>query len=128
MKALLFYLGLAVVSTGVVWRSSSLLEATSENLASYYGLPGIVQGAVIAAVGSSFPELTSTVLSVLVHASFEPGVGAIVGSAIFNILVIPAVSVLGDGKVMDSSRDLVYKEAQFYMLSIAVLLLTFSMA
>lgn len=59
--------------------------------------------------------------------NFEPGIGAIVGSAIFNILVIPAVSVFADGKP-SANRDIVYKEAQFYMLSIAVLLLTSSMA
>jgi len=59
--------------------------------------------------------------------NFELGIGAIVGSAIFNILVIPAVSVFADGK-LSANRDIVYKEAQFYMLSIAVLLLTSSMA
>lgn len=128
MIEILFYLFLALVSTGVIWKSSNLLEKTSEKLAAYYGLPAIVQGAVIAAVGSSFPELTSTVLSVLLHGSFELGVGAIVGSAIFNILLIPAISVLGDGKVLDANRDIVYKEAQFYMLAITVLLITFSMA
>ncbi|QKQ98401.1 sodium:calcium antiporter [Candidatus Nanohaloarchaea archaeon] len=128
MAGPLYYLALATVSTAVIWKSSNLLEETSEKLAAYYGLPAIVQGAVIAAVGSSFPELSSTVISVLVHGNFELGVGAIVGSAIFNILLIPAISVLGDGKVLDANRDIVYKEAQFYMLSIAVLLLTFSMA
>ncbi|MFB6147945.1 MAG: sodium:calcium antiporter [Candidatus Nanohaloarchaea archaeon] len=128
MAGALFYLALAAVSTAVVWKSSNLLEEASEKLAAYYGLPAIVEGAVIAAVGSSFPELSSTVLSVLIHGNFELGVGAIVGSAIFNILVIPAVAVLGDGKVIDASRDIVYKETQFYMLSVAVLLLTFSLA
>lgn len=128
MSSALFYVGLAAVSTLIVWKSSDLLESTSEKLAAYYGLPTIVQGAVIAAIGSSFPELSSTVLSVIIHGNFELGVGAIVGSAIFNILVIPAVSVIGSGDSMNSNRDLVYKEAQFYMLSIAVLLLTFSMA
>jgi cation:H+ antiporter len=36
-------------------------------------------------------------------------------------------ALLGDGHLA-SNRDLVYKEAQFYILSVAVLLLTFSMA
>ena len=122
-----FYLALAAVSTAVIWKSGNLLEDTSEKLAAYYGLPAVVQGAMIAAIGSSFPELSSTVISVLVHGNFELGIGAIVGSAIFNILLIPAVSVFADGK-LSANRDIVYKEAQFYMLSIAVLLLTFSMA
>ncbi|WEL23311.1 sodium:calcium antiporter [Candidatus Nanohalovita haloferacivicina] len=128
MAGLLYYIALATISTVLIWKSSSLLEETSEKLAAYYGLPAVVQGAVIAAIGSSFPELSSTVISVIVHGNFELGIGAIVGSAIFNILLIPAVSVIANGKMIDANRDIVYKEAQFYMLSIAVLLLTFSMA
>jgi len=86
-----------------------------------------VQGAVIAAVGSSFPELSSVVLATLVHGEFDLGVSAIVGSAIFNILVIPAVSGFVGGRLA-SDRELVYKDAQFYITSVAVLLLAFSMA
>jgi cation:H+ antiporter len=87
-----------------------------------------VQGAVIAAVGSSFPELSSTVVATLRYGAFEIGVGAVIGSAVYNILVIPSVSALaGEGRLA-SNRDLVYKEAQFYLLSLAVLLLAFTLA
>ena len=118
-------LGLTVVSTAVVWKGSELLDESSQKLALYYGLPAVVQGAVIVAIGSSFPELASVVLGVLLHGTFDLGVGTIVGSAIFNILVIPAVSAIGRSPLA-VNRAVVYKEAQFYMLSIAVLLLTFS--
>jgi len=118
-------LGLTVVSTAVVWKGSELLDESSQKLALYYGLPAVVQGAVIVAIGSSFPELASVVLGVLLHGTFDLGVGTIVGSAIFNILVIPAVSAIGRSP-LEVNRAVVYKEAQFYMLSIAVLLLTFS--
>jgi len=116
---------LTVVSTAVVWKGSELLDGASQRLALYYGLPAVVQGAVIVAIGSSFPELASVVLGVLLHGTFDLGVGTIVGSAIFNILVIPAVSAIGRSP-LEVNRAVVYKEAQFYMLSIAVLLLTFS--
>ncbi|MFO7833389.1 MAG: sodium:calcium antiporter [Halohasta sp.] len=118
-------LGLTVVSTAIVWKGSELLDGASQKLALHYGLPAVVQGAVIVAIGSSFPELASVVLGVLIHDTFDLGVGTIVGSAIFNILVIPAVSALGRSP-LEVNRAVVYKEAQFYMLSIAVLLLTFS--
>ncbi len=121
-------LALAVVATGVVWVGGGRLESTADGLAAHYRLPPVVQGAVVAAVGSSFPELSSVVLSTLLHGDFDLGVGAVVGSAIFNILVIPAASALATRRPLDSNRDLVYKEAQFYMLSVAVLLLTFAFA
>jgi cation:H+ antiporter len=120
------WLGVAVVSTAIIFWGSSWLEASSEKLSVYYELPEIVQGAVVVAVGSSFPELSTTVLSTLIHGEFELGVAAIVGSALFNILVIPAVAGLVGETQLESNRDLVYKEAQFYMIAVAVLMLTFS--
>ena len=124
---LLLWLGLVAVSTAVVWKGSGILEDASEKLAAYYRLPPVVQGAVIAAVGSSFPELSTTVISTLIHGEFELGVSAIVGSAIFNILIIPGVSGLVTDRLA-SDRTLVYKDAQFYITSVAVLLIAFSFA
>ncbi|MGQ7263549.1 sodium:calcium antiporter [Vreelandella sp. V005] len=128
MPEVLFWVLVAIVATGVVWRGSGLLERSSERLAAYYRLPDIVQGAVVAAVGSSFPELSTTVISTLIHGEFELGVAAIVGSALFNILVIPALAGLVSREPLQANRDLVYKEAQFYMIAVAVLTLTFSFA
>jgi len=125
---ILLYAVLALVSTVVIWKGSALLESSAEKLSRYYELPDIVQGAVVVAVGSSFPELSTTVLSTLVHGEFELGVAAIVGYAIFNILVIPGVSGLMSKEVLTTNRDLIYKEAQFYMIAVALLLLTFSFA
>lgn len=126
--ALPWLLLVTVVSTVVVWQGSDVLEAKSETLAIHYRLPPIVQGAVIAAVGSSFPELSTTVISTLVHGEFSLGVGAIVGSAVFNILVIPGASGLVTDGSLESSRDVAYKESLFYMVAVAGLLSVFSLA
>jgi cation:H+ antiporter len=127
LTELAIYIGVIAAATGVVWTGSDWLESSSVSLAAHYRLPPVVQGGIIAAVGSSFPELSSTVLATLIHGEFELGVGVIVGSAIFNILVIPGVAGLaGGGLRMD--WKLVYKDAQFYITSVAVLLLTFSLA
>ncbi|MFD1515489.1 sodium:calcium antiporter [Halomarina rubra] len=115
-----------VVSTAFVWGGSSLLERAAENLSLYYGLPPVVHGAIVVAIGSSFPELASVVIAA-VQGEFNLGVSAIVGSAIFNVLVIPAVSGLyGEG--VGANRDIVYKEAQFYMVSVSALIITFALA
>lgn len=124
---ILLYIATALVSTAVVWWASSLLEVNAARLATHYRLPALVQGALVTAVGSSFPELSSTVIATLVHGEFALGVAGIVGSAIFNILVIPGLSGVLGGR-LESSRILVYKDAQFYVTSVAVLLLAFSFA
>lgn len=118
----------AVVSTAVIWKGSVWLEDVAEKLAAYYGVPAVVQGAVIAAVGSSFPELSSTVIATFVHGDFELGVAAIIGSAVFNILVIPGLAALAGTGVLQSNRSVVFKETQFYMVAVATTLVTFSFA
>jgi len=115
------------VATGAIWKGSDWLETSSERLAAYYGLPEVVQGAIIVAVGSSFPEV-ATVVVAAVGGSMPLGVGAIVGSAIFNVLIIPAAAGIATDDPLESNRTLVYKEAQFYMLSVSVLLITFALA
>ncbi|WP_302081648.1 sodium:calcium antiporter [Salinibaculum rarum] len=113
-------------ATAAIWKGSDWLETTSAQLSAYYGLPMVVQGAIVTAVGSSFPELASVVFAGLAG-SLELGVGAIVGSAIFNILVIPGVAGVAAETPVEASRTLVYKEAQFYMLAVSVLLITFAL-
>lgn len=116
-----------LAATAAVWHGSFLLEDSACCLADYYQLPAVVQGSIIMAVGSSFPELSSTVIATLIHGKFELGVAVIVGSAIFNILVIPGLSgLVGNG--LKASREMIYKETLFYMTSVAVLMLTFALA
>ncbi|MFB6090566.1 MAG: sodium:calcium antiporter [Halobellus sp.] len=117
---------IAVVSTGIIWVGSARLEAAAERLSKYYGLPVAVHGAVVVAVGSSFPELSSVVVSTLVHGDFGLGVGAIVGSAIFNLLVIPAASAFVTEN-LEATRDIVHKDAQFYVISVLVLFIVFAL-
>ncbi len=128
MNGIGFLLLVGLVGTAIVWAGSSALERASARLARHYGLPRLIQGAILAAVGSSAPELASTIIATVRYGEFELGVGVIVGSAVFNILVIPALSALLSDGTLDTGRDVVYKEAQFYMLSVAALFLIFALA
>jgi cation:H+ antiporter len=121
------HVAVIVVTTVMIWFGSTWLESSAERLSAYYGLPAVVQGSIVVAVGSSFPELTSVVVTAL-GGSFGLGVGAIVGSAIFNVLVIPALSGIATGGPLGANRTIVYKEAQFYMLAVSALVITFALA
>ena len=118
--------GMIVVTTAVIWVGSGWLESSAEQLSAHYGLPPVIQGSIVVAVGSSFPELASVVVTARAGV-FDMGVGGIVGSAIFNILVIPAVSGLAADSTLDTNREIVYKEAQFYMIAVAGLVITFAL-
>lgn len=126
--SIVVWLFIAIAASVVVWRGSDLLENSAEKLSLFYGLPPVVHGAMVVAVGSSFPELSSTVLATLIHGEFELGLSVVVGSAIFNILVIPGLSGVMSEEGVLSDKELVYKDAQFYLISVAVFVLTFSFA
>mgnify|MGYP000660493628 CR=1 FL=1 len=115
------------VATAFIWLGSGWLEESAEHLSAHYGLPAVVQGSVVVAVGSSFPEFTSVLFTALAGA-FNMGVGAIVGSAIFNVLVIPALSGIAVPEHLESNRTIVYKEAQFYMIAVSAVVVTFALA
>lgn len=126
MPDFLIYIAFVIIGSAFIWKGSDILEASAKKLSKYYGLPPIVHGAIVVAIGSSFPELSSTVLATLLHGEFELGLSAVVGSAIFNILLIPALSGLFAKGTLKAEKELVYKDAQFYLIAVAVLLLTFS--
>jgi len=119
-------IALIAVATLVIWKGSAYFEQSAERLSKHYGLPVAVHGAVVVAVGSSFPELSSIVISTVVHGEFSLGVGAIVGSAIFNLLVIPGLSAIFS-ESLDSNRSLVLRDTQFYIISVLLLFVVFAL-
>jgi len=127
MGELLLYLVVIIVASLIVWRGGGMLESSAEALSSHYKLSPVVQGSIVTAVGSSFPELSTTVLSTLLHGEFDLGVSAILGSAIFNILMIPGLSSLISGK-MKTNWTFVVKDVQFYITSVVALMLVFALA
>ena len=124
----LFIVGGTLFGSALLWLSCSRLEESTHRLAQRYGVPDAVKGSVLLAISSSMPELVTAVLAPSLHNDFELGLAAIIGSAIFNILVIPACSVYARGRALSANRDLVYREAQFYLVSVAVLMLVLSLS
>jgi cation:H+ antiporter len=126
MTGLVGALVLLAISTPVIWKGSAYFERSAERLSKHYGLPVAFHGAIVVAVGSSFPEISSVVISTVIHDEFSLGVGAIVGSAIFNLLVIPALAALFSDE-LEATRSLVHKDAQFYIISVLVLFIVFAL-
>lgn len=125
---MLVLLAAAIVGTILVFVGARWLEPAADRIARAYRLPRIVQGAVLVAAASSFPELASVVLAATRHGEFELGVAAVIGSAVFNVLVIPAIVVLANRDSVTATRDLIYKDVQFYLLAVVVTFLIFVLA
>ncbi|MCW3133480.1 MAG: calcium/sodium antiporter [Methanophagales archaeon] len=82
-----------------------------------FEIPGSIVGATIAAMGSSAPEFGTSVFSV-VAAHPAIGLGTIIGSAIFNITLLIAISVWIRG--CSVSRDVLHRDGLFYLLAVLI--------
>jgi len=89
-------------------------------------LPHNVAGASLMAVGSSAPELAIALLALFKGGGehSDVGIGTIVGSAVFNILVITGVSAIA--RPARVTWRVVVRDIVVYVASIALLILTFA--
>ncbi|XP_034037508.1 sodium/potassium/calcium exchanger 3-like [Thalassophryne amazonica] len=94
------------------------LEKVSQNLQ----LSEDVAGATFMAAGSSAPELFTSLIGVFITKG-DVGVGTIVGSAVFNVLVIIGICGIFAGQPITLSWWPLFRDSVFYILSIVVLIL-----
>jgi len=88
-------------------------------------MPSDVAGATLMAIGSSAPEFFISIISVLKPGDYaEIGIGTIVGSALFNLLVIIGASAIVRNTIL--TWQPVLRDSIFYSLSIVFLLWSFS--
>ncbi|PIK48551.1 testis potassium dependent sodium/calcium exchanger [Apostichopus japonicus] len=106
---LIMFVGLALICDEFFVPS---LEVISEKLE----LSEDVAGATFMAAGSSAPELFTSILGVTFGS--DVGVGTIVGSAVFNILIIIALTAALAGQVLELDPRPLCRDSLFYALSI----------
>ena len=109
-----------LIATITTWYASKILAKGTEGLGNRYNISSSVKGATLDAVGSSFPEFC-TVVFAIIAGSFEAGLGAIIGSALFNILIIPALCVIVS-KDMRINKEVVYRDGFIYIITIVLLI------
>ena len=110
-----------LITTYTIWHASNILGRETENLGNKYNIPNSIKGATLDAVGSSFPEFC-TVIFCLYAGSFEAGLGAVAGSALYNILIIPSLCVIFTNKSMMVEKKVVYRDGIIYILTIIFLI------
>ncbi|XP_040907716.1 sodium/potassium/calcium exchanger 3 isoform X1 [Toxotes jaculatrix] len=94
------------------------LEKISENL----HLSEDVAGATFMAAGSSAPELFTSLIGVFITKG-DVGVGTIVGSAVFNILVIIGLSGIFAGQTVNLTWWSLFRDSTYYILSVLTLIM-----
>ena len=92
---ILISLIMVVISALIIAKACDGFEAAADYLGR--NLSEGVKGASINAIGSSMPELFATFVFLFLYSNttgFAGGIGTTAGSAVFNTMIIPAVSIL----------------------------------
>jgi Ca2+/Na+ antiporter len=114
------FLGIAIVC-------DDFFVASLEKICEVLRLSDDVAGATFMAAGSSAPELASSAMSLInPNAGSEIGVGTIVGSAIFNILIIIGATVIATGNTLQLDWKPVTRDCFFYAAAIGGIVGTFA--
>ena len=90
----LLWISLIMLSTIIIWRAGDFFSSAATYIQEKHEIPQSIKAAVIDAVASSFPEFCVAVIAVIMIGRAEVGIASIVGSALYNVLVIPAAAGL----------------------------------
>ncbi len=111
-----------VVSLLVLVKSADLFTEGAEELGIFFGVPSYVVGVTIVAIGTSLPELVSSIFAVA-QGSPEIVIGNAVGSNVTNIfLVLGLAAILGGS--LSVRREIVRIDLPMLASSAALLALT----
>lgn len=86
----LFFLGLGVILLPI---GADLTVEGATGIARRFDISDVVIGSTVVALGTSLPELTTTIIAAF-HRSSDIALGNVVGSNVFNILLVGGVSAM----------------------------------
>jgi cation:H+ antiporter len=101
-RSLLLLAGMALTVLG-----ANLLVAGAINLAMNYGVSDAFIGLTIVAIGTSAPELATTLMATFRN-DRDVAIGNLIGSSIYNILVILGLAMLAAPSGIDVGRDVLW--------------------
>lgn len=118
----LLWVGLIVFASIAIWRAGDFFQPAADYVQEKHKLPESIKAAVIDAVASSFPEFCVAVIAVILLGRAEVGISSIVGSALYNVLIIPAAAGLVAKGPMKIGKEVVWRDSLMYF-GVVILLL-----
>jgi cation:H+ antiporter len=89
----LFWLAVFVASLYVLVRAAGYFTDSAEQIGLTFGIPDFIVGVTIVAIGTSLPEIISSLFAVLEHSS-EIVIGNVIGSNVTNIFLIVGIAAI----------------------------------
>ena len=109
-----------IISLTILLVSAQFIVFGGINIAKYFGVPDLIIGITLVALGTSIPELAVSLRGVFKN-QHEMVVGNIIGSNIFNTVAVLAIPALISTSAIPVPKELFYRDSIF-MLVLTLLL------
>jgi len=122
------HLLLTVVISVAMWMACDPFADAAQWIGKRLRIPGSVRGATLDAIASSMPELSVGILFVYEFDDFGASVATCAGSAIYNMILIPALCALAisfrrkERPFISIGRDVLFRDGMWFLLSETVLI------
>lgn len=126
---IIFWFLLVVLLSVVIWKACEPFSEASFFLGK--NIPGSVRGATIDAIASSMPEFFTVMFFLFVFDTYDSGIATCAGSAIYNMIVIPAICVFfiynyrklkGLDTDLVVEKEVLYRDGLYFLFSEIVLI------
>lgn len=107
MADLVTWIIVFVGSLSVLIKASGYFTDSAEKIGLFFGLPAFIIGVTIVSIGTSLPELGSSIFAVLRNSS-EIVVGNVVGSNIANIFLVLGIAAIVSKKTIKIGYELIH--------------------
>lgn len=111
-----------VGSLFILVRASGYFTESAEKVGVVFGIPPFIVGVTIVALGTSLPELVSSIVAVLAGSS-EIVVGNVIGSNATNILLVLGISAVV-GKKLETTYEMIHVDLPLFVASAFLLAVT----
>ncbi len=119
MGQILLWGAILIVSLVVLVKSADYFTEYSEKLGIAFGMSSFIIGATIVAIGTSLPELVSSLFAVLVAGETTFVIDNIIGSNVANALLILGIGAVY-AKSLKVSTSLIDVDLPFFFMSMAL--------
>ena len=117
------YFGLIAIGVSLLYVGAQLTVENAVVLAQEFGLSEKIIGLTVIAIGTSLPELITSVIAIRKGHS-DIGIGNIIGSNIYNILMIMGVGAALGGVMISSDVYIDYAIMILFSLSLLIAIKT----
>lgn len=107
-----------ILGFGLLYSGGELLVYSGKDLGSHLGIPTYILSVIVVALGTSFPELMTCIVSIKNNKDIDIISGNLIGSNIFNISFVMGTLGIHNIKLLDS-----YREDIYIMIFLAIFLL-----